>query len=99
MFKFRFQPALAEDNIGVSEAYIISKDFVKENLKSPATSDFSSEYSFKQISNKEFEIKSEVNSENSFGAKLRSNWVVKLKYNDGDWTDKNNWVLKNIEIY
>ncbi|PZU82515.1 MAG: hypothetical protein DI529_14225 [Chryseobacterium sp.] len=99
MFKFWLQPALTENTVGISEAYIISKDFVKENLKSPATSDFSSEYSYYQISEKEFEIKSEVDSENSFGAKLRSVWTVKLRYTEGDWTEKNNWILEDIQIY
>ncbi|UQB69521.1 hypothetical protein [Epilithonimonas zeae] len=99
MFTFWLRPALTENSVGISEAYIISKDFVKENLKSPTTSYFSSEYSYNQINEKEFEIRSEVDSENSFGAKLRSIWIVKLRYTDGEWTDRNNWILENIEIY
>ena len=99
MFKFWLKPTLTENPVAIGEAYIISKDFVKENLKAPSTSDFSSEYSYDQISEKEFEIKSEVDSENSLGTKLRSTWIVKIKYTGGDWTNKNSWVLEDIKIY
>ncbi len=99
IYKFWLQPVLTENSVGISEAYIISKDFVKENLKSPTTSNFSSEYSYYQIAEKEFEIKSEVDSENAFGVKLHSVWIVKLKYKEGDWTEKNNWILEDIKIY
>ena len=56
-------------------------------------------YSDDEISENKFEIKSEVDSENSFGAKLRSSWFVKIKYIGGDWTDKNSWILEDIKIY
>lgn len=99
LFKFWLKPAFEKDRVGINEAYIISKDFVQENLKAPATSDFSSEYSYDEISEKEFEIKSEVDSENSFGVKLRSTWSVKIKYIGGDWADKNSWILEDIIKY
>ena len=87
-----------ENSIGINEAYIISKDFVDDNLKAPSSSNFTGNYSYDDLGGNEFQIKSEVDSENSFGASLREKWTVKLKYNGGEWTDKNNWTLESIQI-
>jgi hypothetical protein len=88
-----------DTKVSESEAWIIAKDYVESNLKAPSTADFSGEYSFKKEGENTFTIVSAVDAENVFGAKLRKPWRVKLTYNGGEWTDKNNWTLLDIEIY
>lgn len=53
------------------------KDWVKEKLKAPATADFSDE----RVSGSagDYTIAGAVDSENSFGAKIRSTWVCTIK--------------------
>ena len=53
------------------------KDWVKEKLKAPATADFSGE----RVSGSggDYTIAGAVDSENSFGAKIRSTWVCTIK--------------------
>lgn len=87
------------NNTGIDEskAFIIAKDFVEDNLKAPSTADFSGEYSYSKTGNT-FTITSQVDAQNSFGAMLRMDWIVRLTYNSGDWADKNNWSLNYISI-
>lgn len=82
-------------------ASIIAKDFIKQNLKSPSTSkfpisDFS--YSNPDADKKTIIIKSYVDAENSFGAILRKNYYVKLRFKSGDWADIQNWELLLLNI-
>ncbi|MGE4545849.1 MAG: hypothetical protein AB7D06_17290 [Pedobacter sp.] len=68
-------------------AYIISQNFVKASLKSPATAEFPLQPDFtQQLSNKKFRIGSHVDSQNSFGALIRSRFYCDLSIDDaGEW--------------
>lgn len=81
------------------QAFIISQNFVTQALKSPSTADFpSSEYNYHLVGEKTHVITSYVDSENSFGAMLRSKWTVSMTFNGGDWADQNNWTLETLVV-
>lgn len=81
------------------KAFIIAKDIIKQNLKSPSTSKFAYEYMVRFSPSKFYTISSTVEAKNSFGVLINHNWSVDLKYKgSGDWTDNENWESKNIII-
>lgn len=82
-------------------AYIQSIDFVKQYLKSPSTAEFDKFSADPNISNptsNEYIITYHFDAENSFGAKLRSNYTCSLKYLVGDPADINSWELERLII-
>ncbi len=86
-----------EAEVTDSQRYIISQSFVEEILKAPATADFPLGATA-QIQNDEdtYTVTSYVDSENGFGANVRSNWTVTLTYNGGDWATQSNWTLDRL---
>jgi zona occludens toxin (predicted ATPase) len=80
------------------EAFIMAQGFVSAQLKSPSTADFSSNYHCVPNTDSSFAIDLGVDSQNSFGAMLRSNWRVIIKWEGGDWEHSSNWNLKYIGI-
>jgi hypothetical protein len=77
-------------------AMTMAEQFVKKNLKSPATADFPwpSEFKIHDLGHNEWLVSSYVDSQNGFGALIRSNWVCKLRDN-GNGT----WNLVDIDIH
>lgn len=63
-------------------AYNYAKGFIKENLKSPSTAKFPGTFEKKDhvrnLGNGEYLIESWVDSQNSFGAMVRSRWSCKI---------------------
>ena len=59
---------------------------VKRKLKAPSTAVFptSSEATVKDLGNNTYLIESYVDSENSYGAMLRKNWVATIIYEDNN---------------
>jgi hypothetical protein len=81
-----------------SEAFIISKQFVKAGLKAPGSAEFPSlDYSSYYQGDSSYIVKSYVDAQNSFGAKLRLHYTAKLKYNGGDWAEISNWTLVDLQ--
>lgn len=73
-------------------AYVMCKAVVKSRLKSPASADFpfldrKSYYRGKH----KYIIKSYVDSQNSFGANIRTNYHCKMNYTKGEPADIRNW--------
>lgn len=69
-------------------AYNYAEDFVKQQLKSPSTAKFPGIWDGKRdhitkLGNREYKINSYVDSQNGFGAMLRSNWSCVI-YFEGD---------------
>lgn len=68
----------------------IAQDAVKKQLKAPSTAKFpwgSDEYNIKEVvaddsGFKAYYVKSYVDAENSFGAKIRTDFIVKLELSD-----------------
>ena len=54
------------------------------------------DYRFFDIGNDKYKVVSYVDSQNSFGAQIRSEYSVILSYNGGDWADINNWTLNEL---
>lgn len=81
-----------------SMAYIISQDCVKNKLKSPSTADFPFSDYKSEVDSNNYIIQSYVDSQNGFGATIRSDWQVKLKYIGGDQADPNSWQLIDVII-
>jgi len=82
-----------EDN---TMAKIQAEDFVLKNLKAPSTADFSSRSNnqFTYLGECKYDVQGYVDAQNSFGAKIRSNYHVILQYQK----DFDRYVLLNIEI-
>jgi hypothetical protein len=81
-------------------AYVMVQDFVKDRLKAPSTADFPGAFegyeveSFVSYSgNQIYSIRAWVDSENSFGAKLRINFQAEIQQ-----TGKDEWRLKNLNL-
>ncbi len=81
-----------------NKAFIIAKDFVKQKLKAPSSADFNDDYYWGSAFNDTYIIRSTVDAQNSFGAKLRNKWTVKLRFKGGDWSETSNWELINIQL-
>lgn len=75
------------------DAYVMSEEFIKKQLKAPATADFpgGSDGRVKYLGDSVFYIDSYVDAQNSFGANLRSNYSGKIKYKG-----KDQWI--NIDL-
>lgn len=81
------------------EAFEICKDFVKDRLKAPSTAKFRNyfeddgEVTVSGSGSGPYTVISSVDSENSFGAALRSNFVCVVNNTGGA-----NWRLADISI-
>ncbi|MBI2120390.1 MAG: zinc ribbon domain-containing protein [Parcubacteria group bacterium] len=82
-------PDIINDDIDV---FIQAKNFVKQGLKSPSTAVFPVLCDCVTKNGSVYTVSSFVDSQNSFGAMLRSNWTVIMSL-EGD-----KWVLKRMVI-
>ena len=80
-------------------AFVMSQTFVKQRLKAPSTADFpyisSDGVQTQYKGNCTHQVLAYVDSQNSFGAKIRTKYYVKLKNEKG--TDS--WKLLEIKLY
>jgi len=78
------------DNI---EAYVMSQQFVEDRLKAPSTADFpsTSEARIKHLGSGRYQVVSYVDSENAFGANIRTHYICELHTNDG-----NKWICDSL---
>jgi hypothetical protein len=82
----------ATQRLGVT-AYLMSQAFVKDHLKAPASAQFpsysSDEVVVARLENGHFAVKAYVDSQNGFGAMLRSRYLIEIWPVDGDtWKAK-----------
>ena len=92
-------------NINTSIASFQAQEYVKKSLKSPSTAKFPGLWelvnhgvvAYEKETNR-YEVVSYVDSQNSFGATIRSDWSVVLKYLGGDNNDIRNWQLEKMII-
>jgi hypothetical protein len=84
----------AEEEALMSDAFYTSKVFVEKRLKSPSTADFASRSESKVLSMGEnlYVIVSYVDSQNGFGAMIRTKYNIALRYNPADKM----WHLENL---
>jgi hypothetical protein len=79
-------------------AYLQSQGYVKNALKSPASAKFPYSYEIRNLPDNRFVVSSYVDSQNSFGAMLRSNWVVTLQYLGGNEFEGKSWKLEAMTV-
>jgi hypothetical protein len=79
-------------------AFIISQSFVKQNLKAPSTARFSSTYQCNDLTESKFLIVSSVDSQNSFGAMIRTSYTISLEFNGKRWEDASNWKMVSLDF-
>ena len=85
--------------INDASAYVQCKNFVMERLRAPATADFPfAEYTSWDMGNDTWVVKSYVDSQNGFGAMIRSNWHCKVQYVGGNTSDPRSWRPLVVEI-
>jgi hypothetical protein len=80
-----------------SDACFMSQKFIKQNLKAPSTAEFPSwtEANCKATqTGNNWKVRSFVDSQNGFGAMIRSDYGVEMRYNP----DRYNWTLLDIMI-
>lgn len=79
-----------------ADAITYSKYFVKQKLRAPSSADFPSTLKFnvRKTGSCEFIVSSYVDAQNSFGARIRSDFTVKLKMNQDE-----SWRLLDFEMY
>ncbi len=75
-----------------SDAFYMCREFVRDRLKSPKSADFGTLSEGKvKISNNHYFVSSYVDSENSFGANIRTQFICELSNLGGD-----QWKLVNL---
>lgn len=77
-------------------AWAVHRVFIENALKAPSTADFApqSKSSIETIEKNTYRISSYVDSQNSFGAKIRTRYSIILKDNG-----PNNWQLINVDFF
>ena len=83
------------------DAWIMTKQFVKNSLKAPSTADFGSAFGEYQDpksaclphGDKTWRCAGWVDSQNAFGAMIRTRFVSVVKSTGGD-----NWKLENLTL-
>lgn len=78
------------------DAYYTATQFVEKRLKAPKTAEFpNSKYASVQLleDGATYKVYAYVDAENSFGAKIRSNWYAKLILKGKQWQ------LLDLQIY
>lgn len=72
-------------------AQVMCEEFVKDKLKAPSTADFSEQEHVAE--GKGWRVTGSVDSENSFGAKIRSSYTCVLENTGGD-----EWTASRVEV-
>lgn len=84
--------------IGIYDLCVDTEVIVKEMLKSPSTAEFpvcnAKNFSIEKLGEDSYIVSSYVDSQNGFGAMIRSDWSVKYRYLD----DKKNVDIEKVII-
>lgn len=88
-----------DDKKFANNAFIISKDFVKQKLLSPKSADFPFlDFKYSNVIDNTIVIESYVDAKNSYGTEIRHNYTIKMKKIGSDWADSNNWQVISLEF-
>lgn len=87
----------ADTSGGEGVAYLMSQNFVKDRLKSPASAKFPSRFDddvvIASLGSERYRVSAWVDSQNGFGAMIRTAYVAVVRY-----TGNNNWRLESLEF-
>jgi hypothetical protein len=79
-------------------ACVISEDFISDDLKNPATAEFSSlDCSTEINTDGSYTVLRKVSAQNAFGVKKEFIYKLVLSHNGLEWTDKSNWTLISMK--
>lgn len=76
-------------------ARAFSESYIERLLKAPSTAEFC-RGSATDLGDNRWRVVSCVDSQNSYGAMIRSDWETTLLYSGGDVADANNWKLEKV---
>lgn len=82
-----------------SEAFIVSKEFVKQQLNQPTMKFPFMDYRHDEPGNGLYIIESHVDTKNVFGGEVRLTYRVKMRYKGGDWEKLSSWTLEDYETW
>ena len=82
-----------------TEAYIVSKDFVKSRLKYPEESDFpiTPDASI-HLGNGVYEVRGTVKAKNAFGVTSKYTWLTRLRFKGGSDLETTSWDLMDLRM-
>jgi len=84
-----------ESCVSGSYAFVYSKYFVEERLRSPSTADFPfSEYTSSYLGDCTHSVSSYVDAQNGFGAVVRQYYTAKMQYD----RNKDEWYLLSLDM-
>ena len=80
-------------------AFLASQEFVTHTLKSPSTAKFHMfDFRFNKLDSYTYQISSYVDSQNGFGAMIRTNFITKVRFTGGEPANYNSWQLEDIHF-
>lgn len=75
-----------------------SEDFIKQDLRNPDTAEFSSlDCSVDNNDDGSYTVLRKISAKNSFGVQSSYVYKVTLGFKGGNWVEKSNWDLINIQ--
>lgn len=89
----------AQSQPAFDEIHVMAQGFIKKALKAPSTARFPSYgYQVFDLGGNTFMVESYVDSQNGFGAQLRTPFKIVLKFNGGDIYLSSNWTVEDLAI-
>lgn len=98
---FTCAPDNQSDSSSMHEIYAsaVSKEFVKVKLTYPNDAKFPwGSDSVEPLGDNRYRVKSHVDAQNIFGAKMRKNYVCVVKYIGGDESYTSSWRLESLSM-
>lgn len=79
-------------------AYVQAQALLSKYLKAPSTAKYPTDFTIASAKDNpnDFRVKGYVDSQNGFGAQIRSDWQADLKFTGGDESDAHNWQPKQL---
>lgn len=82
-----------------TEAYIVSKDFVKTRLKYPEEADFPiTPDASDHLGNGVYEVRGTVKAKNAFGVTSKYMWLTRLRFKGGSDLETSSWDLMDLRM-
>ena len=92
-------PGETEDEGNAISAAIHCKDFVHDRLVSPSTADFPFiRPPTRSLGNNTYVSRSYVDSQNRFGATVRTEYVCTVRFNGGSHASREDWTLIELKM-
>ena len=95
-----YQEKIKAEQEFASKAFVISKNYIKQKIKPPATAEFPfMDFQSTSISPRIVEIRSYFDAQNSFGATVRTHYIIKMEQTGDDWAALISWEILDFKVY